>query len=142
MTKKVLECLWEMKYVNLGLKRPPTFPLEIMDFIVVLIKVVIMVEVDIDIKRPANLTLIIVEQGLMLMGEVDIVMTPDNITTITQVPVVASWVYHFLLVQCTKMFMVVIELDIGLKPATINPITQVGAVLNSQFVFAVINIRS
>ena len=64
----------------------------------------------------------------MLAVEVYIGIITATIPPITQVAVVDCWLYNFLLVLLTKMFMVMRELEIGLRPATINPITQAEAV--------------
>ena len=52
---KVLDCLLLIEDVDLGLKKPATLPISIVEFITVVIKVVIMEEVDIGLKRPANI---------------------------------------------------------------------------------------
>ena len=52
----VLECLWLMEEVVLSINKPSTLPLAIVDFILVVIKVVTMEEVYFGIKRPAALT--------------------------------------------------------------------------------------
>ena len=58
------------------------------EFIIVMTKVVIMVDVDIGINIPATITFAFVEQDLMLTGEVGIGLRPATITPITQVAVV------------------------------------------------------
>ena len=60
MMTKVLDCLRVTEDVDIGLLIPVTIPLEIVDFIAVTTKVVMMVEVDIGHKIPSNLTLTIV----------------------------------------------------------------------------------
>ena len=50
MMTKVLECLWATEDVDIGLKRPSTLHLSIVEFIVLMIKMVTMVEVDIGVK--------------------------------------------------------------------------------------------
>ena len=79
------------------------------EFIIVMTKVVIMVEVDIGIKIPATITFAFVEQDLMLTGEVGIGLRPATITPITQVAVVDCQLYYIILVQLKKMFIVMIE---------------------------------
>ena len=41
---QVLECLWLMEYANIGLLRPYTFPLAIVEFNMVLIEVVTIID--------------------------------------------------------------------------------------------------
>ena len=94
-----------MVEVDIVLKRPANLPLKIMNFIIVVIKVVMMVEVDIYLKRPTTLPLAIMEQELMLVVEMDIGHIPATIPPITQVSVVYFWVSHFILVLLTKMVM-------------------------------------
>ena len=115
-----------MEDVDLGLKISATLPLAIVDFIVMVIKLVIMEEVGIDIKRPATITLAIVEKVLIVMGEVDIGLRTATLPPITQLDVVDCWVSHFLLVLLTKMFTLMIEVGIGLRPDNITTINQVG----------------
>ena len=71
LKKKFLKCLWEMKDVDIGLLRPSTHPQVIANvlgigllipttlplIIAEDIKVVMLVEVDLGQKRPANLPL-------------------------------------------------------------------------------------
>ena len=73
-----------MAEVNLGFKIPDTLPLKIVELIIL----VTMVEMDPGLKIPATLPLEISEQELMLMGEVDICITPSNLTPTIQVAVV------------------------------------------------------
>ena len=80
-------------------------------------------EVDIGLKRPATICLTIVDQVLMLTGEVDIGLRLGILTPITQLGVVECRVSHFLLVLLTKIFMVMREMDISLRTATLPPIT-------------------
>ena len=61
-----------MEDVDLGLNTTATLSLLILDYIVVVINVVTMGEANMGHKRPANITLSIVEQVFMVMGEVDI----------------------------------------------------------------------
>ena len=49
-----------MEGMDLGLKRPATLPLEIVKFIVMVIKVATMIEVDIGLEIPATLPISIV----------------------------------------------------------------------------------
>ena len=72
------------------------------------IKVVTMVEVVIFIKIPDTITLKIVDQELILTGEVNIGLIPTTITCTTQVVVVDCWVSQFILVLLTNMFIVII----------------------------------
>ena len=110
LTMKVLKCLWMIKYVDLGLLRPSTLPLEITDFIIVVtmvevdlglkilatlsleivefITLVLMVEVELGLKRQATILLEIMEQELMLTGEVGIGTITATLTPKTQVAVV------------------------------------------------------
>ena len=121
----VLEFLWVTEEVDLGLKRPANIPLVILDFNVVVIKLVMVEDVDFGLKRPSTLTFSIMEQVLMVMGEADICRIPVTLPTIIQVGMVDIWVSLFLLVLFTKVFMVTREVDIGLRPATFYPITMV-----------------
>ena len=52
--------------MDIGLKRPATIPLAIVEFIIVVIKVVKMVDMDIGIKRPSTFPLVIMYQKGML----------------------------------------------------------------------------
>ena len=97
-----------------------------MDYIVVVINVVTMGEANMGHKRPANLTLSIVEQVFMVMVEVDIGLRPATLPYTTQVDVVDCWFYNFLLVLLKKMFMVTRKVGIGIRPSTLPPIIQVG----------------
>ena len=92
------------------------------------IEVMKMVKVYIGINIPSAVTLVIVEQDLILKGEADIGLRPDTLPYITEVDVENCWVYRFLLVLLTKNSMMTRDLDIGLIPATLPPITQVGVV--------------
>ena len=74
LMKQVFECLRVTEDVDLGLKRPDNFPLATVEFIIMVIKVAKMEDVDICIKIPANITLTIMDQEVMLTGEVDIVL--------------------------------------------------------------------
>ena len=60
MMLKVLECMWEMEDINIGLLRPSNIIITIMEFITEVIKLVTMVDVDIGLKIPATLPLVIV----------------------------------------------------------------------------------
>ena len=71
------------EYTGIGLKRPATIPLEIVDFVIVVIKVVTMVDVDICLKRLATLTIKILEQEFMFPGDVDIGIRPFTLPPIT-----------------------------------------------------------
>ena len=54
---RVLKCLREMEYGDIVIVRPASYPLSILEFIIV----VMMVEVDIGLKRLATFTLAIME---------------------------------------------------------------------------------
>ena len=71
-----------------------------------------MVDMDIVIKISETLPPKIVEQELMLTGEVDIGIRPETLPLITHVAVVYCSVSHYIIVILTTMFMVVIEYDI------------------------------
>ena len=71
-----------------------------------------MVEVDIGIKRTATLTFEIVEKYLMLMGEEDMGLIPATIPPTYQVAMLDCWVYQFLIVLLTIIFMDIREFDI------------------------------
>ena len=60
MMAEVLECLRVMEELYLGLNIPVNIPLEIVDFIIMVIAVVITEEVNIGLKRPATLSLSII----------------------------------------------------------------------------------
>ena len=80
------------------------------------------------LKRPGILPLTIVEQVLIVMGDVVIGLIPATFRTITQVGMVYCRVSYFILIFLIKMLMVMREVDIGLRPATLLPITQLGVV--------------
>ena len=63
--------------LGIGILIPTTLPLIIAEDI----KVVMLVEVDLGHKRPANFPLEIGEQELMLKSEVDIGLRPATLTT-------------------------------------------------------------
>ena len=111
MMIEVLECLRAMEDMDLGLKRPATLNISIMEFIVVVIKVVMMEEVDIGLKRPATITLEIMDQVFMVLEDVDIGIIPATIPTITQFGMVDCWVSLFIIIPLLKLFMVMIEVD-------------------------------
>ena len=85
------------------IKRPANFPLVMVEFIKLMIKVVKMVEVDISLNILATLTIAIMDQYLMLMGEMDIGLIQATISPITQVAVVNCWVSNFILVLLKTM---------------------------------------
>ena len=87
------------------MKIPTTLTLLIVEFIIVMIKVVKIAEGDICLKITAIITLKIVDQELMLTGEVNIGLIPATLPPITQVIVVDFRVSNFLLILLTKMFM-------------------------------------
>ena len=65
---EVLDCLQVMEDVDLGLKRPSTIPLTIVDFIFMVIKVAAMEEADIGINRLSTTPISSMKQVLMVMG--------------------------------------------------------------------------
>ena len=69
---KVLECLLVMKDVDLSIKRPCTLSPEIVEFILVVIEVVTMDNVNIGLNLLSTFPISIVEQVLMVMVEVEI----------------------------------------------------------------------
>ena len=71
--------------VNIGLNRPATINIEIVEFIIVVIKVTMMVEVDIGFKRTSTIPLAIMEKMLMLPGDVDIGLRQATLPPITHV---------------------------------------------------------
>ena len=81
---KVLKFLWVMEYVDIGLLIPANLPFIIMEVIIV----VMLVEVDIGHKRPATITLAIVEQEFILKGEADIGIILATLHPITQVTMI------------------------------------------------------
>ena len=86
--------------MDLGLKRQATTPIETMECIVV----VTMLEVYKGIKRLATTIYIIVDQELMLTGEVYKVIRTATIIPITHVAILYCWVYQFLIILLSKMF--------------------------------------
>ena len=87
----------KMLKVYTCLKRKANIPIVIVEFIKVVIKMETMVEVDLGLNIPATLTLEIMDQELMWMGEVDIGLRPSTISPITHVAVVDCWVSNFIL---------------------------------------------
>ena len=107
---KVFKCLWVMEDVEIGLLRKSTLPLSIVEFIIVVTMVevniglkrpdtiylailefiilVLMLEVELGLKITATLLNVMVEQELMLTGDVDIYLRPDILPPITQVDAV------------------------------------------------------
>ena len=85
---ELLNCLWVMEDVDIGLYMPSTLHLAIMEFIIVVIKVVTTIEFGIGIKRQATLPLIIMEKYLMFPVEVDIGLRTATRPPITQVAMV------------------------------------------------------
>ena len=59
---EVLECLIVKKDVDLGINRPATLPLEIVEFIIVLIEVMMTEDMDIGLNRSAIIILAIMGQ--------------------------------------------------------------------------------
>ena len=117
-----------MEDVDLVLKRPSTFPHAIVDFIVVDIKVVKVKEVGIGIKIPSTVTLTILYQVFMVMGEVYIGIRTSSLPPITELGVINFWVSHFLLVLLKKNSMLMRDVDTGIRSETLPPINQVGVV--------------
>ena len=72
-----------MSDVNLCHKKTATLPIVIVDFILMVIKMVTMEEVDIGLNIPDKLPLAIMDQELMLTGEVDIGMRTATIPPVT-----------------------------------------------------------
>ena len=92
--KKVLECLWMIRRMNIGILISPTLTqviaevveigLLIPDKITIIFAEDMLVDVDLCNKRPANLPLGIGEHEFMLNGEVDIGLIPANIPPINK----------------------------------------------------------
>ena len=76
-------------------------------------------EVDLYFKRPENITFLITEKVLMVMGEVDICLIPSTILPITQVGILDFRVALLLLVLFTKVSMVVRDVEVGIRPSTL-----------------------
>ena len=64
-----------------------------------------MVEVDIGLNILSTCPVSVVDQELMLKGEVYIGIRTSTLPPITQVVTVYCWFYQFLLIMLTKMFM-------------------------------------
>ena len=62
LTMKVLEFLQGMEDVDLVLKIPANLPISIVEFFVVVIAMVLMLEVDIGLNSPDNLPLAVLDQ--------------------------------------------------------------------------------
>ena len=73
-----------MLEVDIFLKLPENIYRAIMEFIILLL----VVEVELGLKRPATITIAIVEQELMIPGEVYIGLRPTTINPTTQVAMV------------------------------------------------------
>ena len=117
---KVLKCLWVMEDVDIGLLGPATVYLVNAEFIIVVMMVevylrinrtatlsielvefivlLLTIEVKLGLNRPANIPPKIMEQELMLTGEVYIGLRPATISPITQAAMADCLVHHFLLV--------------------------------------------
>ena len=80
-------------------------------------------EVDLDLKRPATLPFTIVQKVLMVMVEVDIGLKPSTLSPTIQVGLV-----YF----CVYMFMVMIEVYIGLRLSTFLHITTLKNAVSTQ----------
>ena len=72
-----------------------------------------MVDVDIGIKRPANLPLDIQEKLLVVMANVDIYPIPSTLLPIYQVNMVYSCFYLVLLDVFMKVFMKIKQVIVG-----------------------------
>ena len=94
---KVLDCRRVMEDVAICLLIPATLPLIIMQFIILAIELVTIVEVNICLKRPNTLPLVILEQELMLTVELDIGLITATLPNISHVAVADFWVYFFIL---------------------------------------------
>ena len=70
--------------VDIGLLMPATLPLVIAEGVIV----VMLVELDLGHNIPATIPITILEQELMLKGEVDIGLIPATLPLITQLNVV------------------------------------------------------
>ena len=114
--------------MDLSLKRLPTIYMVVVEFIVVLIKLMTTEEVNIDLKTPATLLLSIMEEVLIMMGEVDIQLRPATLPHITQVGVLDCRLSMFLLFLLKNVLIVVRDMDTCIRPATIPPITHAGVV--------------
>ena len=77
-----------MENLDLGLKITATLPFSTVEFIFVVIKMVMMEEVVICLKRPSTITITIVYKVLMVMGEVDMGLGKATVPPITQLDVV------------------------------------------------------
>ena len=84
LMKKSLKCIWVMEGMYIGVLRPATLILVIMEVIIV----VMSVEVDLGHKSPSTIHLSIVEQELMLKVEVYIGLIPATLPPKTQVAVI------------------------------------------------------
>ena len=93
-----------MVEVDIGIKRTYTLPIVIVEFVIVVIKVVKVVDVDICLKILATLPCAILYKHLMLTVEVNIGLRPATISHITQLDVVDCWFYQFLLLLLIKIF--------------------------------------
>ena len=105
---KLFKCLCVVEDVYIGLLRPATLPLAIVEFIIL----VLMLKVELCLKRPAIFPLIIVEQQLMLTREVNIGLRPATVPRAYNQDVVYSRVFCILLVLQMKMSVNTIEFDI------------------------------
>ena len=95
MINKVLECLRVTEDVNIVIFITATLTIAMVECI--------------GLKRPSTIPLEIVEQELILKGEAYIGLRPATLPPITQVAMVDFWFSLFLLVLLTKMFMVIRE---------------------------------
>ena len=109
--------------MDLCFNTPATLNLAIVYFVVKLIKVVTMEEVNLYLKIPGNINISIVEEALTVTGEAGIGLRPDTIPPITQLGMLECWVALLILVLFTKVFMVMKEVEIGIIPDTLIPIT-------------------
>ena len=104
-----LESLGVREDVDLCIRRPGTLLLPIMEFTIIGIKVMMTEEVDLGLKIPLTPTLVILDQVLMVMGEMDIGLRTATLSTINQVVMVDYWVSLLILVLFKKAFMVMRE---------------------------------
>ena len=108
-----------MEDVDLGFMISATLHISVVEFIVVVIKVVMIEEIYFGLNRPATLTFSIVEQVFMVMVEVYIGLIKSTLTTITQLVVV-----YFRFSAMMGLVEVVMEvLDMYIKIPAIHPPT-------------------
>ena len=74
-----LECHWVMEYMDKSLNKQATIPLEIVELIIAVIKVVTMEEVYLGLNIPSNIPLEILDKVLVVMVELDIGFIPSTL---------------------------------------------------------------